>query len=62
MTESPHVPTIVDPHGHPARQTVTRDCPRCGATPDRRLPSGGYGELVHDICGTCGHDFEERTV
>jgi uncharacterized protein (DUF983 family) len=47
-------PIIVAPSGRPARALVSRDCPRCGAGPDRRLASGGYGARVHDVCGRCG--------
>lgn len=54
-------PVIVDPHGQPARAAVRADCPRCGATPERRVVSAGFG-VPHDVCGVCGHDFPECTV
>lgn len=35
-------------------------CPRCRAAADKRVKSGGFGQL-HDVCSVCGHDFEEDT-
>jgi uncharacterized protein (DUF983 family) len=52
---------IVDASGRPARTARDRNCPMCGAGTDRRVLSGGFGQ-VHDVCGQCGHDFEERTI
>jgi uncharacterized protein (DUF983 family) len=53
--------TIVDPSGRPARKAQTTDCPGCGAPKTKRRLSSGFGE-PHDICGECGHDFDERTI
>lgn len=36
-------------------------CPECGAGPEERQASRTYGPL-HDVCGCCGHDFDELTV
>lgn len=55
-------PVIVDPSGKPARRRQDQHCPGCGAGPDRRVASGGYGNQVHDVCSRCGHDFEESTT
>jgi uncharacterized protein (DUF983 family) len=53
---------LVDPQGKPARKSTDKACPRCGASPDKRRLSGGFGE-VHDVCGQCGEDFlGERTA
>lgn len=59
MTERPD-PVILDADGQPARP-ASRRCPVCGAGPDRRRRSGGFG-AVHDVCGDCGYAFDERTV
>lgn len=48
--------TIVDPQGRPARRPESRACPRCGAGPERRVLSGGFGE-PHHVCGQCGEEF-----
>jgi uncharacterized protein (DUF983 family) len=54
--------TIVDPSGRPARRAEDRRCPRCRATPDTRIRSGGFGSW-HDVCSVCGHDFfDEQTA
>ena len=37
------------------------NCPKCKAGPERRRLSAGFGE-PHDVCGKCGHEFEERTL
>jgi len=56
-----NAPVIVDAHGQPARAPADRACPRCGAWPERRVLSSGFGS-PHDVCSACGHDFEERTL
>ena len=48
---------LTDPKPLPVETT----CPRCHAAKDRRVPSGAFGAL-HDVCGQCGHDFEEWTL
>lgn len=58
MTEKP---VILDASGKPARSANDTGCPQCGAGPDKRVLSAGFGS-PHDVCGTCGHEFEERTV
>jgi hypothetical protein len=59
--------TIVDPHVKPARKVLDARCPRCGVEcPEgdktKRVPSGGFGGGVHDVCRRCGHEFEGLTV
>jgi uncharacterized protein (DUF983 family) len=54
-------PKILDASGRPARTARSTDCPQCSAPASRRVLSGGFG-AVHDVCGNCGHDFEERTL
>jgi uncharacterized protein (DUF983 family) len=36
-------------------------CPRCDAGKLARQRSMTFGPL-HDVCGVCGHDFDELTV
>jgi uncharacterized protein (DUF983 family) len=49
-------PVIVDAHGKPARAAVSRACPQCGAGPDARVPSAGFGH-PHPVCGRCGYEW-----
>lgn len=49
---------IVDAQGKPARQAASKACPGCGAGPERRGPSSGFGQAM-TICLKCGHDFHE---
>ncbi len=49
-------PQLLDAQGQPARRPASRLCPRCGAGPDRRVKSAGFGE-PHPVCGQCGYDF-----
>ena len=52
---------LVDPAGRALRTKDTGACPSCRANRDRRVLSGGFGE-PHDVCGQCGHEFQERTL
>ena len=55
-------PRIVTPDGRPAREALgPQPCPRCNAAPKYRVLSAGFGQ-PHDVCGTCGYDFPERTL
>lgn len=54
-------PTIVDPTGRRARDPESRRCPTCGAGPEQRVSSSGFGQ-PHDVCRRCGHEFAEDTV
>ncbi len=57
MTSQPfNPPRILGLDGHPAD---TR-CPRCGAGKEKRVTCATFGG-THDMCGNCGHDFEENT-
>ena len=53
---------VLGPDGQPVSSEVeeVKDCPQCGAGPDRRVPSGGFGKR-HDVCGRCGFQFQEFT-
>ena len=51
---------LVGPDGRPSPPR-SRDCPNCGAGPDRRVLSSGFG-APHDLCRACGHQFDERTA
>lgn len=50
-------PGLVDASGRPLGRQVREPCPRCGASPDRRVPSAGFG-APHDCCGRCGFEWE----
>jgi uncharacterized protein (DUF983 family) len=58
--ELPRHPPLIGPDGFPARRPEDQTCPRCGAEPDKRRLSSGFG-APHDVCGVCGFEFEERT-
>lgn len=51
-------PLILDAHGRPARRPTveSKDCPRCGAGPEKRVASGGFG-AAHPVCGSCGFEW-----
>lgn len=49
-------PIILDDQGQPARRPASKLCPQCGAGPDARVPSAGFGE-PHPVCGRCGHEW-----
>lgn len=55
-------PVIVDPAGQPARKSLNTSCPQCRAPKAKRVLSGNFGPDIHDVCGVCGHDFDERTI
>jgi uncharacterized protein (DUF983 family) len=52
---------ILGLNGKPIAQPKSSRCPKCGAGADRRVLSAGFGE-PHDVCGTCGFEWEERTL
>lgn len=52
-------PRILGPTGQPARLAPEAKCPRCGAGPDQRVPSGGFGE-PHQVCRACAFEFEKE--
>jgi uncharacterized protein (DUF983 family) len=55
-------PAILGPDGQPvARKAVSKACPNCGAGPEKRVLSGGFGE-VHDVCSRCGYEWETRSL
>jgi hypothetical protein len=50
--------TILDATGKPARPAADARCPRCGAGPEQRVPSGGFG-VPHPVCtGGCSPAYE----
>jgi transposase-like protein len=61
MTQPDETP-ILDASGQPARRRAATHCPKCGATPELRVASGGFGAHVRDVCSRCGYQFDERTV
>ncbi len=49
---------IVDSQGKPARAASTKTCPKCGAGPEKRIASGGFG-VPHPVCnGGCNPAYE----
>lgn len=44
-----------------AKRDSAQACPSCGAGPDRRLESNGFGATFERICGACGHSFGEES-
>jgi len=51
---------LVDASGRAARrQAATDRCPGCGAGPEKRVASGGFGRLPHPIC-PCGHEWPDE--
>jgi len=52
-------PTILDASGKPARQAVDATCPQCGAGPDKRQASGGFG-IRRPVCTSCGWKWEDE--
>ena len=56
-------PVIVGPDAKPLRKPKDTSCPgvlpsgfRCGAGPDKRIASGGFG-IPHPVCRVCGHEW-----
>lgn len=49
---------LVDPSGAPLRQPKDEACPRCGASPETRVASGGFG-TPHPVC-PCGFEFTDE--
>lgn len=56
MTSAPSV--ILGSNGQPARKPVAVTCPRCGAGPEKRSASSGFG-TPHPVC-SCGHEWPEE--
>lgn len=50
---------LVDPSGRPARKAVDETCPRCGASPEVRVASSGFG-VPHPVCTVCGHEWPDE--
>jgi uncharacterized protein (DUF983 family) len=51
-------PVVLNAQGRPARRDLVaaKRCPRCGAGPEKRVASAGFG-TPHPVCGMCGWDF-----
>ena len=47
---------LLDSAGRPARAPRSALCPSCGAWPDQRVASAGFGD-PHPVCRKCGHEF-----
>lgn len=53
-----NAPVIVNPQGKPARKAVETVCSRCGAGPEKRKPSSGFG-IPHPVC-ECGYEWHDE--
>lgn len=60
MTETKSVIVITDAAPTPAPLPRSADCPNCSAPAKERTQSNGFGPTYVEICGKCGHRFEER--
>lgn len=60
MEPQPFNPVILNPHGQPARPQIDPDapCSRCGAGPEKRKPSSGFG-IPHPVC-ECGNEWHDE--
>ncbi len=55
----PQTKEILDASGKPMRQAKSRNCPRCGAGPEKRVGTGGFGQPKHPVCmGGCSPAYE----
>jgi hypothetical protein len=57
---------ILDANGNPVVPKGEESCPKCGAGPDRRVPSGGFGASIHPVCiglpgRPCSYEFEDQS-
>lgn len=61
MSDDQGGPVILDPSGKPARKPTAADdtCPHCGAGPDTRGPSCGFG-TPKPVCGRCGYTWHNE--
>ena len=41
----------------PRGRKAPKNCPRCGAKPDQRCESCGFGTEKSILCGICGYTF-----
>lgn len=57
-------PKILDANGRVMKPEPPRvvKCPRCGAGPEHRRASAGFGSSVHPICvyKGCGYEFHDE--
>lgn len=57
-TTADHMPVLVRPDGRPARTPSDAKCPRCGAGPDQRVKTAGFGKPA-ECCQRCAFEFKE---
>lgn len=50
---------VLGPDGKPARVPLSDRCPRCGAGPEARVSSAGFGQ-PHEICRACAYEWESQ--
>lgn len=51
---------VLDQNGKPVLEQRIAPCPKCGAEPNKRVPSSGFG-IPHLIC-SCGYEFEGKLL
>lgn len=51
---------LVAPDGRPLALPKEAPCPRCGAGPQKRVLSGGFGAVISVLCGQCGQTLQEQ--
>lgn len=59
QTQPFNTPKILDAQGKPARKLEDSVCARCGAGPEKRVKSSGFG-IPHPVC-VCGMEFFGET-
>lgn len=42
------------------RPTRFARCPGCGADPQQRIETSGFGNQRHSVCKECGYEFVEE--
>lgn len=52
-----NAPVFVDPSGRPLRKAEVDACPQCGAGPEVRRASGGFG-TPWTVC-SCGYEWKD---
>ena len=57
--DEPAAPKILDASGKPARQAIDASCPQCGAGPEKRVASCGFG-VRRPCCGKCGFVWQDQ--
>ncbi len=49
---------LVQSDGKTPLRRRSENCTECGAGPERRVTSGGFGGHKQEVCGRCGHPVD----